>query len=100
MRLRVTRKWAAAQLACPQMQKKFFSLYPNGLTLTRKNLLRAVETMPSRSLAWFAIATGLDTSRCVDLLEEHMRTPAYHLTHSVRRKRNWANALADALELP
>lgn len=98
---RITRKWATDRAACPKMMARFFKIWPNGLTVNRKNLVLAGEKMPLSTLnfVWWKVHEGGDLlSLCKDRgLRDVFHYPAS--SWGLAKRHAYANTIADSLGL-
>lgn len=103
-KIKVTREWEGLRHACPRAKRRFFQRWPNGLTLTRRNLYMAARELPTSDILWVAWHTIIpqpggtyaDYRKVYDLA---VMTPEHYVRSPVK-KRAVAKALADALALP
>lgn len=99
---KVTPAWAERRYACPSIARRFFAEWPNGLTVTRKNLMRAAEVVPPSAILWFLFRTRdyLSTYRIPQDFEVAFGRRPDVCRKGTRLARAWATFAADALELP
>lgn len=106
-KLKVTKDWATKprRSACPRSVRRFFQRWPNGLTLSRRNLYMTAKELPVSDIVWLAWQTimaqpGRTYTDYREVYDLAVATPtAGEYVRSLAKKRAVAKALADKLGL-